>query len=68
MAPCGGRCPRQRVSGGMRRAVPEWGPRRARGACSLRGAQEGAGEQVLSWFAPASGREVRFGLQLARAR
>ncbi len=32
-----------------------------------RGAQEGDWEQLLSWFAPASGRSARFGLQLVRA-
>ncbi|MFE1764068.1 DUF2397 domain-containing protein [Streptomyces angustmyceticus] len=32
-----------------------------------RGAQEGDWEQLLSWFAPASGRAARFWLQLVRA-
>ncbi|GHE11922.1 hypothetical protein GCM10010339_73360 [Streptomyces alanosinicus] len=32
-----------------------------------RGAQEGDWEQLLSWFAPSSGRCARFGLQLVRA-
>ncbi|MFJ1610411.1 DUF2397 family protein [Streptomyces sp. NPDC088253] len=40
----------------------------ARGVLAAsRGAQEGDWEQLLSWFAPASGRCARFALQLVRA-